>query len=273
MNSVLSMKANHASGVEQRSACWIDIEPALDYNIFQRVSTVNKTMTKNEARNGQVLSPLSLVQEHSLTSALKVELERMIFDGSLASGERLNESILAAHFGTSRGPLREALQALGEQGLVSFTRNRGAFVRQLTIDEAQELYDLRAALDDEVGRKLASTLRDDENAALETLLRTMDKEAKAGDIHRYYPNNLRFHDLLVTYAGNSRLAEIYRRITRELHLFRLQGLYAGGAVPSNVEHWNILKAVQSGSAEGAAAAMRTHIEAARARMLKAVKRR
>jgi hypothetical protein len=57
-------------------------------------------------------------------------------------------------------------------------------------------YDLRAALDDEVGRKLAITLRDDENAALETLLRTMDKEAKAGDIHRYYPNNLRFHDLL-----------------------------------------------------------------------------
>src|SRR5205823_6621480 len=105
--------------------------------------------------------------------------------GSLTSGERLNESILAAHFGTSRGPLREALQALGEQGLVSF----------------------------------------------------------------------------------------YRRITRELHLFRLQGLYSGGAVPSNVEHWNILKAIQSGSAERAAAAMRTHIEVARARMLKAVKRR
>lgn len=230
-------------------------------------------MKKREDGDGHALSPLSLVQEHSLTSALKVELERMIFDGSIAAGERLNESTLAAHFGTSRGPLREALQALGEQGLVSFTRNRGAFVRRLTTSEAEELYDLRAALDDEVGRKLASTLRDDENGTLETLLRTMDKEAKAGDIHRYYPNNLRFHDLLVTYAGNSRLAEIYRRITRELHIFRLQGLYAGGAVPSNVEHWEILKAIQSGSAELAAAAMRAHIEAARARMLKAVKRR
>ena len=106
----------------------------------------------------------------------------MIFDGSIAAGERLNESILAARFGTSRGRLREALQALGEQGLVEFMRNRGAFVRRLTIEEAQELYDLRAALDDEVGRKLASTLRDDENTTLETLLRTMDKEAKAGDL-------------------------------------------------------------------------------------------
>jgi DNA-binding GntR family transcriptional regulator len=228
---------------------------------------------KTPADGDQGVSPLSLVQEHSLTSALKLELERMIFDGSIAAGERLNESILAARFGTSRGPLREALQALGEQGLVEFTRNRGAFVRRLTVEEAQELYDLRAALDDEVGRKLASTLRDDENAELETLLKAMDKEAKAGDIRRYYPNNLRFHDLLVTYAGNGRLAEIYRRITRELHLFRLQGLYAGGAVASNVEHWDILKAIQSGSAERAATAMRAHIEAARARMLKATKRR
>src|SRR5947199_3521558 len=164
-------------------------------------------MKEREAGDGQAFSPLSLVQEHSLTSALKLEIERMIFDGSIGAGERLNESILAARFGTSRGPLREALQALGEQGLVSFTRNRGAFVRQLTIDEAQELYDLRAALDDEVGRKLANTLRDDESASLEKLLRTMDKQAKAGDIAHYYPNNLRFHDLLVTYAGNNRLAE------------------------------------------------------------------
>src|SRR6266567_2654409 len=230
-------------------------------------------MKEREAGDRQAFSPRSLVQEHSLTSALKLELERMIFDGSLAAGERLNESILAARFGTSRGPLREALQALGEQGLVSFTRNRGAFVRQISVVEADELYDLRSALDDEVGRKLAGALTKTQSNELRSLLRVMDNEAKRNDIRHYYPNNLRFHDLLVTYAGNSRLAEIYRRITRELHLFRLRGLHAGGAVPSNVEHWNILKAIQAGSAERAAAAMRTHIEAARTRMLKAVKRR
>src|SRR2546429_9994822 len=107
-------------------------------------------MKEREPGGRQAPSPLSLVQEHSLTSALKLELERMIFDGSLSAGERLNESILAARFGTSRGPLREALQALGEQGLVSFTRNRGALVRQLTIDEPQDLYDNHAVPDDEV---------------------------------------------------------------------------------------------------------------------------
>ena len=211
-------------------------------------------------------SPLELVQEHSLTSALKLELERMIFDGSVRVGERLNESTLAAHFGTSRGPLREALQALGEQGLVSFTRNRGAFVRQISVVEADELYDLRSALDDEVGRKLAGALTKTQSNELRSLLRVMDNEAKRNDIRHYYPNNLRFHDLLVTYAGNGRLAEIYRRITKELHLFRLQGLSASGAMHSNAEHWKILKAIESGSADRAAKAMRAHIEAARTRM-------
>ena len=216
-----------------------------------------------------VLSPLELVQEHSLTSALKMELERLIFEGKIKVGERVNESDLAARFRTSRGPLREALQALGEQGLVSFARNRGAFVRALSLDEAEELYDLRAALDDEVGRKIVGRLTAEQNATLERLLSQMDVEAKANDIAAYYPNNLKFHDLLVTYAGNRRLASIYRRITRELHLFRLQGLYVSGAAMSNAEHWLILRAIQIGDAEGAARAMRNHIEGARLRMRKA----
>lgn len=213
---------------------------------------------------------LGLVKEHSLTSALKTELERLIFDGKIRAGERINESTLAARFKTSRGPLREALQALGEQGLISFSRNRGAFVRQIALEEAEELYDLRAALDDEVGRKLAGRLTSQQARTLEMLLVKMDGYASGNDIARYYVDNLRFHDLLVQYAGNTRLAEIYRRVIKELHLFRLQGLYAGGAKVSNVEHRTILKAIRSGDADAAGKALREHIEAARIRMRKAV---
>jgi DNA-binding GntR family transcriptional regulator len=213
---------------------------------------------------------LGLVKEHSLTSALKTELERLIFDGKIRAGERINESTLAAHFKTSRGPLREALQALGEQGLISFARNRGAFVRQIGLEEAEELYDLRAALDDEVGRKLAGRLSGKQAQTLEALLAKMDGYARDNDIARYYVDNLKFHDLLVQYAGNKRLADIYRRVIKELHLFRLQGLYAGGAKVSNVEHRAILKAIRSGDAGAAGQALRDHIEAARVRMRKAV---
>jgi phosphonate utilization transcriptional regulator len=217
-------------------------------------------------------SGLSLIRESSLTSILKDELERLIFEGKFKVGERLNESTLAAHFKTSRGPLREALRALGEQGLVSFERNRGAFVREVSLDEAEELYDLRAALDDEVGRKVAGRVTADQIETLEKLVASMDTYIKQHDIKSYYESNLRFHDLLLLYAGNRQLADVYRRLIKGLHLFRLRGLYADGAAEmSNAEHALIVKAVQVGDAETAGHTLRSHIEAARLRMRRAVK--
>jgi phosphonate utilization transcriptional regulator len=215
---------------------------------------------------------LSLLREHSLTSVLKAEIERLIFEGKIKVGERVNESNLAAHFKTSRGPLREALRALGEQGLISFARNRGAFVRQVSLEEAEELYDLRAALDDEVGRKVAGRLSAEQIAALEALVASMAANIKEHDIANYYTNNLRFHDLLVQYAGNKHLADVYRRVIKGLHLFRLRGLYSDGAAEmSNAEHALILKALQVGDAEAAGHTLRSHIDAARLRMRRAVK--
>ena len=215
---------------------------------------------------------LSLLQEHSLTSVLQAELERLIFEGRIEVGERVNESMLAAQFRTSRGPLREALRALGEQGLIEFERNRGAFVRQVSLEEAEELYDLRAALDDEVGRKVAGRITPEQAAMLEKLVISMDGDIRRHDIKSYYANNLRFHGLLLQYAGNRQLAEVYRRIVKSLHLFRLRGLYSDGAAEmSNAEHALILKAVQAGDAEAAGHTLRSHIEAARLRMRRAIK--
>jgi len=215
---------------------------------------------------------LEVLQGNSLTSALKTQLERLIFDGKIKVGERVNESSLAAHFKTSRGPLREALRALGEQGLISFTRNRGAFVRQISLEEAEELYDLRAALDDEVGRKVAGRLDSDQIASLGHLVASMERNIKQHDIATYYGNNLRFHELLLQYAGNKQLASMYKRVIKELHLFRLRGLYQDGAAEmSNAEHALILKAVQVGDAEAAGHTLRSHIDAARLRMRRAVK--
>jgi DNA-binding GntR family transcriptional regulator len=100
----------------------------------------------------------------------------------------------------------------------------------------------------------------------------MDANIKRHDIKSYYQNNLRFHDLLLQYAGNKQLAEVYKRLIKGLHLFRLRGLYADGAAEmSNAEHALIVKAVRMGDAETAGHTLRSHIEAARLRMRRAVK--
>jgi DNA-binding GntR family transcriptional regulator len=83
------------------------------------------------------------------------ELERLILSGELAPGAKLTEMALAARLGVSRGPLREAFRMLEEAGLVRTEKNRGVFVRDIPIDEAVEIFDLRAAMDELVGRRLA----------------------------------------------------------------------------------------------------------------------
>jgi DNA-binding GntR family transcriptional regulator len=209
------------------------------------------------------VSPLDFLHGHSLTSALRSELQRLILNGEIGPGERLNETMLAARFRTSRGPLREALQALGGVGLVGFTRNRGAFIRTVSLADAMELYSVRAALEDQVGRTLAKRLTTAQIRALRDLVNEMGRALKANQRARCYEVNLRFHDLIVESAGNARLAAMYRQVVNELQLFRLQGLVHGPALEvTNAEHLAIVKALETREPERAATALRTHAEAA-----------
>lgn len=199
------------------------------------------------------------------------EVERMILAGELTVGERINESALAARFRVSRGPVREALRGLEESGLLRLEKNRGVFVREISVAEADEIYDLREALDELVGRRLAKRFDASARKAVHALLDDMDRAAAAKDAAAYHGLNLRFHDTLVEATGNAKLIATYRRLIKELHLFRLKGLTAGGGLPvSNDEHRAIVRAIESGEPETAGRCMREHVRASRKRMHKGV---
>jgi len=216
-------------------------------------------------------SPLELVQSNSLPMLVAREVERMILAGELSVGERVNESALAARFRVSRGPVREALRGLEESGLLRLEKNRGVFVREISLGEADEIYDLREALDELVGRRLAKRFEEPARSAVHALLAQMDQAAAQGDAASYHMLNLRFHDTLVEATGNAKLIATYRRLIKELHLFRLKGLTAGGGLPvSNDEHRAIVKAIEAGEADGAGKRMRDHVRASRKRMHKGI---
>jgi len=214
---------------------------------------------------------LQLVQAHSLPALVQTEIEQLILDGELPVGGRVNESDLAARFGTSRGPVREALRALEECGLVRSEKNRGVFVREISIAEADQIYDVREALDDLIGRRLALSITPGQLQALRALLVEMDAATGSGDVKRYHALNLEFHDALVDFVGNPRLTDTYRRLTKELLLFRLRGLQDGGGFAvSNAEHKALVKAIASRDPERAGRVLRAHAADSRARMHKAL---
>ena len=188
---------------------------------------------------------IELLRSHSLTTLVQRELERRILAGELAPGDKLNEEDIAGQLNVSRGPVREAFRALESAGLVRMEKNRGVFVRQVSITEADEIYEVRAGLDELIGRLLAERIRAPELAELRELLRKMQQAARAKDVEAYYPLNVRFHDRLAELTGNGTLLSAYRRLVNELHLYRKETLARGAdSFPiSTREHAEIVDAL------------------------------
>jgi DNA-binding GntR family transcriptional regulator len=190
---------------------------------------------------------IELLQSHSLTTLVQRELERRIVSGEIAPGEKLNEVDVAGELNVSRGPVREAFRALEQAGLVRTEKNRGVFVRELSVQEADEIYEMRAGLDELIGR-----------LAAERVTRPQVDQLR----------DLRFHDLLAQFAGNGTLLAAYRRLVNELHLFRRETLAHGAdSFPiSTREHSEIVDALARGDADQASRLLYRHAMESRDRL-------
>jgi phosphonate utilization transcriptional regulator len=203
---------------------------------------------------------IALLQTSSLANVVQQEVERAILLGEYEPGCKLIEATLAQKMGVSRGPVREAFRMLEEAGLVRTEKNRGVFVRDIPIEEAVEIFDLRAAMEELVGRQLAGKITPAQLKEVRGLVDGMERAVKADDIDAYHLLNLQFHDRLVEMAGNTKLTAIYRKLIKELSLFRRMNLAHGPQMPLSAgEHRQIVKAIASGDAEGAGKAMFLHV--------------
>lgn len=213
-------------------------------------------------------SALALVQRTSLTRLMADAVENLILSGEMPPGTKLNEAAIAERFGVSRGPLREALRMLEESGLIRQEKNRGAFVREIDLDEAAGIYDVRAGLDATAGRLLAPIITPPQLAALRALADEMQEVARRDDGDRFHVLNLAFHDQMISYTGNRSLIEIYQRLVKQLALFRRRNLRVPMAIPQFAdEHSAVVDCLASGDAAATAEALYRHAQGGKARML------
>jgi phosphonate utilization transcriptional regulator len=211
---------------------------------------------------------IALLRANSLATAAQQAIERMILDGEIAPGAKLTEAWLSERLGVSRGPIREAFRRLEEAGLVRQERNRGVFVRDIPHEEAAEIYDLRAAMDELVGRRLAESITPPQMKTMRAIVDRMEQAVRANDRDEYHMLNLQFHDRLVEFAGNRKMATIYGKLVKELSLFRRRNLIDAAVLPhSAAEHRAILKSIGSGDPEQAGRAMYAHVMESKHRAL------
>lgn len=218
-------------------------------------------------------SALAFLQSSSLPMLVQEEIERLIMTGALPVGSRINESDMSQRFNTSRGPIREALRALEEAGLVRTEKNRGMFVREISFEEADEIYELREAMEEIIGRRVAQAITDDGIERLKAMVEAMRAAAQARELEQYAQLNLQFHDILLETAGSAKLTETYQRLIKELSLFRMRALGGGGGLSVSAdEHGEIVNAIASRDRQRAGMALRRHVADSRARMHKALGR-
>jgi len=211
---------------------------------------------------------IELLKSRSLPMLIEEEIQRVILSGEYAPGDRINEKELTLRFGTSRGPIREALRSLEASGLIEQIPNRGVFVRRLTPEQAAQIYDVRAFLFALAGRLLAMRASEEEIARLRGFVAAMDEAIAADETDRYLRENFALHEFIVAHAANPVLASQYLSLIRQLQLYRARNLMLIDSMQeSNREHHEMVEAIAAHDPDRAQTAHMAHVMSAKQRLI------
>lgn len=197
---------------------------------------------------------------NSLHDEVASRLRERIFAGEWAPGSFLDEVRLAEDMHISRTPLREALKVLTAEGLVRHEPRRGCFVAEVTEKDLDEIFPVLALLEGRCAYEAAQNATDADLQALEDLHQKLSRHAKARRINEYYQANFAIHEAIIQLADNRWLAGVIGDLRKIVKLARLQQLHAPGRLDQSLsEHLAVFAALKARDAEGADAAMRTHL--------------
>jgi DNA-binding GntR family transcriptional regulator len=201
------------------------------------------------------------LDNRTLWEQVRDRLREDILAGRLEPGTELSEVALARDFGTSRGPLREALGRLASEGLVTITPRRGAVVTQMSRQEFIDAYQVREALETLAIRLAVPLMSDAEIAHLRELCELMARAAHDDEVRLFFDTNQSFHEALVRGSRNQKLYELHRVLVGQMVPYLPRSLELRGNLRQSVkEHEAILAAIDARDAERAAELLAEHIE-------------
>lgn len=191
---------------------------------------------------------------------LRVRLESEIASGQLGPGTRLDESRLAARFGVSRTPVREALQQLSTAGLIELRPRQGAVVAAMTVQQLLQMFEVMAELEALCARLAARRITPAQREALARSHQTCVVLAETGDPEAYYEENRRFHEVIYAASQNAYLQASTRSLRNRLQPYRRFQLNHPGRIDRSLaEHGAVVEAILAGDGERAAERLRAHV--------------
>jgi DNA-binding GntR family transcriptional regulator len=216
------------------------------------------------------LKPLTLAKPRTVADDVADTIRPAIIDGTLAPNKPLRQDELAARFGFSRMPIRDALRQLASEGLISIHPTKGARVARLDETELKEIYGLRSVLEAEAMRLSCPNLDEIQIDAAEAILGQMDVES---DFSQLGALNRKFHLALYQPCWNGRLLSLIDTyLTAADRYVRILLSVADYQAQSQSDHRDILDACRQGDAQKASIATRRHTDAGCRELLAALGR-
>jgi DNA-binding GntR family transcriptional regulator len=201
------------------------------------------------------------LQRTSLREQALALLREALITGRIADGVVYSAKALAAELGVSNGPIREAMLALVNDGLMEAVPNKGFRAVPLTPADLAEIYEMRLLLEVPAAARLAGgDLPDGHAARLTELVDTIERTARSGDLGGNLAADRDFHLTLLAAGGNRRLVDTVARLRDQTRLRNLRAINADGSlVASADEHRPLLAAVMGHDERTAERLMRRHL--------------
>lgn len=200
------------------------------------------------------------IERKSTTEIVYDHLKEKILEGSLLPGTRLVEAQVADQMGTSRSPVREALQLLAADGLVDTRSKHGAFVKRLSAEEVWEVYTAREAIEGYVAALAAKRATRADVKRLEAAQENVLNLARNEDYSATVKADFELHRLIWEQSGHRLLCDILSRLEVQIRMFMaVQAPLFHHLYDSVEDHKNVVQAIAEGDADGARESIQEHI--------------
>ena len=188
--------------------------------------------------------PAGQLRERALYEQVAERLRSRILDHTLGQGSWIDEQAIAAEYGISRTPLREALKVLAAEGLITMKLRRGAYVTEVSQRDLAEVYHLLALLESDAAVVVAQVATPAQIAELELLHRAL--EAEVGDPDRFFAANEHFHMRILEIADNRWRNQLVADLRKVMKLNRHNSLFKQGRLHASLkEHRRIMVAIKA----------------------------
>ncbi len=214
------------------------------------------------ANNEVRIAPLG--RQYSLRESVTESLRTAIIAGTIKEGALYSAPVLAAAFGVSATPVREAMMDLTREGLVETIKNKGFRITSMSDRELDEITEIRLLLEPPVIADLAGTIPPSGITELRSMADAIVKAARDGDLAEFLAADRGFHAKLLGFAGNGQLVELATSLRARTRMYGLKSLSESNKLADSAqEHHELLDLIESGEADAARELMRRHIGHAR----------